>query len=279
MTDMALVDVAKSPRGVASRITRLWTPNAIVSRHTLIGIALTQLVIAIALWSIAPASVIPSPAEILRALASLWMHQGLARETATSVALNVEAIAIATLLSLIIAYASVIPAMRPLGAVIAKGRFLGMAGLTLLFTLSIGGGRALKLALLVFGVTVFFVTAMRAVIAGIRSEAFDHARTLGFGEWRVLYEVVVAGTFADALDLLRQNAAIGWMMLTMVEGISRADGGLGAMLLNQNKHFHLAEVFAIQLVIVVVGVAQDAFLGWLRRTVCPYAVLETEQES
>ena len=48
---------------------------------------------------------------------------------------------------------------------------------------------------------------------------------------------------------MRQNAAMGWMMLTMVEGISRSEGGVGAMLLNQNKHFHLSAVFAIQLTI------------------------------
>jgi len=42
-------------------------------------------------------------------------------------------------------------------------------------------------------------------------------------------------------------------MLTMVEGISRSEGGVGAMLLNQNKHFHLSAVFAIQLTILLLG--------------------------
>jgi NitT/TauT family transport system permease protein len=77
--------------------------------------------------------------------------------------------------------------------------------------------------------------------------------------------------------VLRQNAAIGWMMLTMVEGISRAEGGIGAMLLNQQKHFHLAEVFAIQLLILVVGILQDYGLGALRRVVFPYAHLTLER--
>ena len=50
-------------------------------------------------------------------------------------------------------------------------------------------------------------------------------------------------------------------MLTMVEGISRSEGGVGAMLLNQEKHFHLAEVFAIQLMILAVGLLQDFGIG------------------
>src|SRR6185503_21144761 len=126
-----------------------------------------------------------------------------------------------------------------------------------------------KVALLVFGMTVFFVTSMADVVAAIPKENFDHARTLRMGEWRVVWEVVVRGTGDKAMELLRQNAAIGWMMLTMVEGISRSEGGIGAMLLNQNKHFHLAEVFAIQIMILLIGLFQDYALGWLRRVLFP----------
>jgi NitT/TauT family transport system permease protein len=96
-------------------------------------------------------------------------------------------------------------------------------------------------------------------------------------EWHVVWEVVILGTADRAIEVLRQNAAIGWMMLTMVEGISRAEGGIGAMLLNQNKHFHLAEVFAIQIVILVVGMAQDYAIGLVRNLFCPYATLTLER--
>ncbi len=85
------------------------------------------------------------------------------------------------------------------------------------------------------------------------------------------------GTADKAFEVLRQNAAMGWMMLTMVEGISRSEGGVGAMLLNQNKHFHLAEVFAIQFLILFVGLAQDYAIGFLKRVVCPYAELSLER--
>ena len=116
-----------------------------------------------------------------------------------------------------------------------------------------------------------------AVIADLSKERFDHARTLGMSEWRVVWEVVVLGTADEAFEVLRQNAAIGWMMLTMVEGISRAEGGIGAMLLNQNKHFHLAEVFAIQIVILLVGMGQDYAIGLIRNITCPYATLTLER--
>ena len=88
-------------------------------------------------------------------------------------------------------------------------------------------------------------------------------------EWRVVWEVVILGTADQAIEVLRQNAAIGWMMLTMVEGISRSEGGVGAMLLNQNKHFRLAEVFAIQVSILMVGLVQDYGIGVTQAAAAP----------
>ena len=46
------------------------------------------------------------------------------------------------------------------------------------------------------------------------------------------------------------------------------------MILNQNKHFHLAEVYAILLVILTVGLLLDFAMAFLTRLVCPHAVLE-----
>jgi NitT/TauT family transport system permease protein len=80
-----------------------------------------------------------------------------------------------------------------------------------------------------------------------------------------------------ALEELRQSAAMGWMMLTMVEGVVRSEGGLGAMMLNENKHLQLDAVFALIAVVLIVGVAQDWALAWLRRTACPYSELATER--
>jgi len=41
--------------------------------------------------------------------------------------------------------------------------------------------------------------------------------------------VIVLGRADAAFDAMRQNAAMGWMMLTMVEGISRSEGGIGGL--------------------------------------------------
>lgn len=254
-----------------------FSPNRAVNRTVLKFIVLAEAALAMLFWWFSPVKVLPTPGETFAAFGNLWMHQGLAEEFTTSFILNLEALALTAAISLGLAYLTVLPVVRPIVTAISKGRFLGLVGLTFVFTLMTGGGHALKLSLLTFGMTVFFVTSMSAVVLAIPQAAFDHARTLRMGEWRVTWEVVVRGTRQDAFEVLRQNAAIGWMMLTMVEGKVLSEGGLGAMLTKQDKHFHLSEVFATQILILAVGLIQDYAIGAARNMACPYANLSLER--
>lgn len=255
----------------------LLAPNRVVSKTAIRWLVGLQVLILLSIWVFSPTVFLPKPREVFHALSDLWF-EGLGSELITSFYLNLQAIAISTVLSLALAYLTVIPFFRPIVTLLSKLRFLSMVGLTFFFTLMATTGHELKLYLLVFSVSVFFLTGMAEVVASIPKERFDLARTLRMGEWRVVYEVVVLGQTDKAFEVLRQNAAMGWMMLTMVEGISRSEGGVGAMLLNQNKHFHLSAVFAIQLTILLLGLVQDYAIGLLRRIFCPYADLTLERK-
>jgi NitT/TauT family transport system permease protein len=267
----------KKHPGLAGQILAAFLPNRAVSPGAIRIIIAVQIAVAILVWLNSPFKVLPRPDEVLSALRNLWMNEGLGQELITSFKINVEALAWTAVISLVFSYLTVLPFFRPVVTALSKGRFLSLVGFTFVFTLLVGGGHRLKLSLLVFGMTVFFVTSMASVIANVPKAAFDHARTLRMSEWQVVWEVVILGTADTAFEVLRQNAAIGWMMLTMVEGISRSEGGVGAMLLNQSKHFHLAEVFAIQIVILLLGLFQDYVIGVLRRLFCPYADLTLER--
>lgn len=264
-------------RGLSPFISA-FLPNQAVSRNTLWIIAAVQIAAALAIWIASPFRVLPQPHEVARALHYLWFNEGLGPAVWTSFLLSLEALAWTTVISLVLCYLTVIPFFRPLVAAISKGRFLSLVGFSFVFTLILGSGHGLKTSLLVVGVTFFFVTSMAAVIAEIPRGAFDHARTLRMSEWEVVWEVVILGTADRAFEVLRQNAAIGWMMLTMVEGLVRSEGGIGVLLLDQRKHFYMDRVFAIQFLILLVGLIQDYGIGVLRRLVCPYADLTLERK-
>lgn len=248
-------------------------PLAKVNKNVLAILGAGQIVMLIAIWATASLGTIPSPLEVINAFDFLASNEGLFFELSTSAWTNLKALVLSSVLSLFFVYLSTIPFFKPTVSLYSGLRFLGMAGITFMFTLLLGGGEILKLSMLVFGMTVFMVTNMYSEVNNIPAEQFDHAATLGMSKPRIVYEVVVRGTLANMLDIIRQNAAIGWMMLSMVEGLVRSGGGIGTLLLNQNKHLHLAAVFALQLTILAVGLLQDSLLAFIQRKICPYATL------
>jgi NitT/TauT family transport system permease protein len=268
---------ASGRRGLTQDLLGAFSPNRVISRGAFRFIVVFQVAVLLMVWATSTYVFLPKPMDVWRAFVDLWNHQGLGQELIVSFLLNVQAMAWATIISLGLAYLTVVPFFQPIAQAVSKGRFLGMVGLTFFFTVIFASGHRLKVSLLVFGVAVFFVTSMIDVVAQVPKEKFDLARTLRMGEWRVVWEVIVLGRADAAFDAMRQNAAMGWMMLTMVEGISRSEGGIGALLLNQNKHFRLEAVFAIQIAILVIGLLQDYVLGLAKTFLFPYASLQLEK--
>ena len=252
-------------------------PNGRPTRSTFLIMVVVQVCLAVLLWFLSNSPLLPTPIEIMSALKRLIVSEDLLPELWTSMALSLESMGIAILISLLIAYATVVPFFRPLAFLVSKFRFLTLVGLSFVFTLMTHSGHTLKVSLLVFGITVFLVTNLVAVVQSVTRNELNHARTLRMPEWQVVWEVIILGKFDIVFELIRQNFAISWMMLTLVEGISRSEGGIGTMLLNQNKHFHLDAVFAIQIVILLVGIGVDQFIGFLKNLFCPYATLSLDQ--
>lgn len=236
------------------------------------------LALLLAVWTFAPTGILPGPREVMRAFRSLVFEQGLLSHLASSLYTSLLALAWTTLLSTLLCYGAVVPALRPVATLVGKLRFWGFAGVSLAFTLWFHGGRELKVALLTFGMTGFFVTSLEDELRAIPKERYDYARSLGMSEWRVVWEVVVLGTFDKVLDILRQNAAMGWMLLTMVETLVRSEGGIGVLLANQSKHLDLASIAALQATIFGLGLVQDFALGGLKRLLVPWALLKVEDE-
>jgi NitT/TauT family transport system permease protein len=260
---------------LAADLREAWIPNGHVTKRVHRIFALGTIAVLISAWSLRP-TFLPSLADVVRVYPRL-IDMGLFDQLFVSLTTNLQAIGITCLLTIPLAYLTVVPALRPFVQWLGKGRFLGMAGFVVLFTLLFGGGHGLKVALLVFGLGVFLITSLYDIVEAIPREEFDHARTLRLGPWGSVIEIMVLGHLDGVIDAVRQNAAMGWVMLTMVEGLVRFEGGLGAMMLAEDKHIQLDAVFAIQAVVLGIGILQDwAFVG-LRKVLCPYADLTLER--
>ncbi|HWZ89503.1 MAG TPA: hypothetical protein VNW92_11655 [Polyangiaceae bacterium] len=259
--------------------SRMFEPNRVVSRFEICAWGSAWLASFLVAWAFGSATILPTPLEVLQALRALFVEQGLLRHLASSLYTSLLALAWATALSTTLCYLAVVPALRPLASLVGNLRFWGFAGISVAFTLWFHGGRELKVALVTFGMTGFFVTSLLDELRAIPIERYDYARTLGMGEWRVVWEVVIVGTCDKVLDILRQNAAMGWILLTMVETLVRSEGGIGVLLANQSKHLQLANIAALQGVIFGLGMLQDLALAGLKRLLCPWAFLKVEDQA
>lgn len=229
------------------------------------------------LWSFGSGYSLPSLGEIPDAWLKLVTEEGLLYELWTSLQLNITAMAISTVLAVGLAYLSVIDVIRPIVTMLTKFRFFSMAGFVIIFTRIFGGGYALEVSLLVFGVAPFFLTSMVDVVDSATQAEFDQTRSLRMTRTRAVLEIVVLGRLDQMFDALRQNATMGWMMLTMVEGLVRYKGGVGVVMLNESKYRRLDAIFAIQLTVFVIGAfLQDPFLRWLKNVCCPHSRLTME---
>lgn len=256
-------------------IKSLFVPFTQGKKLSIKFLALTQLAILIAIWMVMPSSTgIPSLPSIGQAWNQLALNSGLLLELFKSVVVIWQALILSALISFGVAYLTTADIFKATGTFIASLRFLGFAGLTFLFTLWVGGdGANLKLLMLTFGMTVFLMRSTVDEVKSIPLESVDYARSLGLSGWAITWEMAVRGRLHAMLDLLRQNAAIGWTLIVIVESYVRSDGGIGALLAVQAKYFNLPAVFAIQLTILAYGIIQDIALNILRTIVCPYTEL------
>lgn len=259
-------------------LLRIITPNKSVNSQTYLTIILVWIVGTFLLWIFNSGKFMPSPLGILVAIKSLIVTNDLFTHLTISTWLCIKAILYSVGISLFIAVLSVLPVFRPFTSIIGKARFLSTVGLTFIFANLTADTNSMKISLLVFCISVFMVTSFLGIIFEIKKEELDYARSLKMSPWRTLWEVIILGKADQFLEAVKQNFAIAWIMLAMVENLCRAEGGIGVILFQENKQFHMDSVYAIQLLVLLIGISLDWVIGSLRRVFCPYSVITLEKK-
>lgn len=255
---------------------KLFHPFKKINKQTFIIMVVLQVVIALTLWHTTSDGLIPKPMKVGEAFFNLLSTRLLMDNILVSLGLTLKAMFYSILITLFFSYLSVMPFFRSIAMFLVKCRYLTLTGLIFIFTLLTQDGSQLKLSLLVFGIVPFFVTSFLSVIIHINKQEYELCQTLGYNSWQTLYEVIIIGKADQVFEILRQNFAIAWLMITLVEGLSMSEGGVGTLLIKYNKYNDLTNVLALQLVIFIIGVGFDYLLGSLKRWLFPYTKLQTQ---
>ena len=107
----------------------------------------------------------------------------------------------------------------------------------------------------------------------------NYVRTLGLSEWEVFVETSIIGKLDVFWDNVFNNAAMGLLMMVMIEAAVVSEGGIGVLLMAENHTFHLDSIFAIQFTILAFGITQDLLASLIKRYLFPYAFIKKDKSS
>lgn len=236
-------------------------------------ITLGWLILLLIVWSslgIGDTHIFPTIPQVWKGFVGLY-NEGLVVHIGSSLWLCSQAVFISIIISLFFTYLSSTPIIRPIATFISKFRYLPLTGISFYITMLINDARTIQIWILVIFMTTFLTTSLLAMMKDIPEEDFDHARSLGYGRWHILLEVIIKGRFDYVIEIIRQNLAIVWMMLVTVESIMVAAGGLGFLIKNSDKFMEHGRIISLQIVILLVGLVLDFVLTFMRKTLFRYS--------
>jgi NitT/TauT family transport system permease protein len=147
--------------------------------------------------------------------------------------------------------------------VIGLLRYLPASAFIPLLIIWLGLGEKSKVTLLVIGV-VFFNTLMTAdAVRLVPRELLDVSATLGARQREILAKVVVPHALPGIIDAMRVNAAAAWNFVVVAELIA-ATSGLGYRISRSTRFIQTDRIFAVLVLIALIGLAIDVLLRLLR---------------
>jgi ABC-type nitrate/sulfonate/bicarbonate transport system permease component len=227
-------------------------------------------------WFFNPIKAMPYPGEVWQALKKMWTDstaQGLVYNVWVTLKLNIVGLLYSAVISLIVSYLNVLPLFQPFNKMVQWLRYIPIVGFNLVFLTLFTIGWPMKVAMLTTGMTFFLVTSMTAVIASVPRMKYELARVLGYSDWQVFYSVVARPTLPQMIDMIAQNAAIGWVMITAIETFNRTEGGIGSQIYAYSSTNNLPAVYAYLLIIGVIAVLEDWSFALMKRVLFPYSLI------
>lgn len=254
------------------KIGQLFSPNFLdkISFKTMLIITAIQIFIILTAAQFNSNELIPKPSGILHAISNIVSEKTFLDDFFATLGLILKGMGLAIFISLFFSYLSLVPVFSGITQLVSKLRFLTYTGLLFVFTIVLRDGHEIKISLLLFGIIPYFVTSFLAYVNDISRKEYELCYSLKFSRWRTLYEVIIRGKFHFVLEVIKQNFAIAWMMITFVEGLCMSEGGLGTMMIKSNKYMKIDQVFAVLTIIFLVGILFDYLFSVLKVWAFPY---------
>lgn len=213
---------------------------------------------------------LPPLKEVVMAFPTLITERDLDHHFIHSMKFCLTSVFYSFLIGLSFAYLSVIPIFRTFCLFARKFRFLPSIGLGFLFMQITPDIESRMMWMMVFGICVWMIDGMVGIALSITQDSVRYAMSLRLSHWKTFRELLLFGKAPDMMSAAISTFAISWTLLSAIENISKASGGIGVVIAESNKYFRLDQVYATQILILLTGIGIDFFLNKLRRWFFPF---------
>lgn len=216
--------------------------------------------------------VLPYPQDVLRSIPELHFEDALVRNLTYSLKLNIMGYGFAILVGMPLGFLlGLSPICRGLSmAPINAIRYLPLAAATGLFIMWFGTDDTMKIAFLAFSIGVYLVPTVIQRIDEVDQVYLHTLQTIGGRGWQTIRHVyipdVIARVWADVIVLV----AISWTYIILAELVNRSAGGVGSLIYVVRRQSRPDKMFALLIVIMMVGLLQDRIFRWVGRLLFPH---------
>jgi NitT/TauT family transport system permease protein len=207
---------------------------------------------------------IPSPESVVLSFFELLKKENLIANILYSIKLNVagyiKAIAFSVPIGFLVA---LIPFMRSMfSKYIDALRYVPLTGLVGVFIAWFGISSGMKINFLAFGIIVYLLPIVVQRVYETEKIHLDTIHTLGAKSWQVFVKVYWPSVISKLSSDIRVITAISWTYIIVAEMVNN-EGGVGAMIYTSAKQSRLDKIFAIIVIIIIIGFLQDILFKWL----------------
>ncbi len=220
--------------------------------------------------------ILPTPLGVVKSYPSLIQDDNLAGNTFHSIWLNLQGYFWAIVLCIPIGFLiGLVPLFQGLfSKQVDALRYLPLTALTGLFIIWFGIEDKMKVAFLAFGILVYLLPVVVQRINEVEDVYLKTVFTLGSNAWQTIRTVYMPSVFSKLIDDIRVLTAISWTYIIIAELVNR-QGGIGALIYLKSRQGYMEKVFAILIVIVLIGFIQDRLFIYLDRRLFPHKYYKT----
>jgi NitT/TauT family transport system permease protein len=252
--------------------------RSLVPRATARKLAVAGVALFLGLWcllsytGLVPDVILPSPTDVMKAFPVLHFEEALVRSAGASFyrVMMGFLLSAAVAIPLGVLMGTFPPVKHFFAPILDPLRFLPISALVPLFIVWFGIEDLQKIMFLFVGTFVYLLPLVVEAVEKVDEVYLQTAMTLGARPRQLIWNVLVPGSLPAIGEALRVMNGVGWTYVILAEVIN-APLGLGALITVAGKRSHVDQIFALVLVILVIGIATDFIIRMVNQRLFAWA--------